>query len=337
MHANNREDRDTIYTGDIVAAVGLKDVRNGDTLSDPSGPIMYERLHAADPVIHMAIEPKSKADQEKLAKALLAFTEEDPTFRVRTDEETAQTIIGGMGELHLEIYVDRMQREFAVNANIGKPQVAYRETIRKKVEKVEERYVRQTGGHGQYGHVVLSVEPLPPGSGYEFVDAIVGGVIPKQFIKPVDEGVKEALTSGQLAGYPVVDIRVSLTYGSYHDVDSSELAFKIAGSLAVKKAQRMAQPVLLEPIMKVEVRTPEDYMGDVIGDLSSRRGRVEGMEQIGKEQAIRAVVPIGEMFGYATDLRSRTQGRASYTMEFHSYAEVPDAIAKEIVARVTGA
>jgi elongation factor G len=337
MHANNREDRDTIYTGDIVAAVGLKDVRNGDTLSDGSAPIMYERLHAADPVIHMAIEPKSKADQEKLAKALLAFTEEDPTFRVRTDEETAQTIIGGMGELHLEIYVDRMQREFQVNANIGKPQVAYRETIRKKVEKVEERYVRQTGGHGQYGHVVLSVEPLPPGSGYEFVDAIVGGVIPKQFIKPVDEGVKEALTAGQLAGYPVVDIRVSLTYGSYHDVDSSELAFKIAGSLAVKKAQRMAQPVLLEPIMKVEVRTPEDYMGDVIGDLSSRRGRVEGMEQVGKEQAIRAVVPIGEMFGYATDLRSRTQGRASYTMEFHSYAEVPDAIAKEIVARVTGA
>jgi elongation factor G len=337
MHANNREDRDTIYTGDIVAAVGLKDVRNGDTLCDPSAPIMYERLHAADPVIHMAIEPKSKADQEKLAKALFAFTEEDPTFRVRTDEETAQTIIGGMGELHLEIYVDRMQREFAVNANIGKPQVAYRETIKKMVEKVEERYIRQTGGHGQYGHVVLTVEPLPPGSGYEFVDAIVGGVIPKQFIKPVDEGIKEALTAGVLAGYPVVDIRATLTYGSYHDVDSSEMAFKIAGSVAVKKAQRMAQPVLLEPIMKVEVRTPEDYMGDVIGDLSSRRGRVEGMEQVGKEQAIRALVPICEMFGYATDLRSRTQGRASYTMEFHSYAEVPDAISKEIVARVTGA
>ena len=256
---------------------------------------------------------------------------------MRTDEETGQTVISGMGELHLEVLVDRMLREFSVDANVGKPQVAYRETIRKSVEKVEEKYVRQTGGKGQYGHVVITLEPTGPGGGYEFVDEITGGVIPKEYIQPVNQGITEALTSGVLAGYPVVDVRVRLTFGSYHDVDSSEMAFKIAGSIAVKKAARLASPVLLEPVMAVEVVTPEDYMGDVIGDLSSRRGRIEGMEQRGNSQAIRALVPLADMFGYATDLRSRTQGRATYTMQFHSYAEVPDAIAKEIVAKATGA
>ena len=337
MHANNREDRDTIYTGDIVAAVGLKQVTTGDTLSDPDHPIQLETLEFPEPVIHVAVEPKTKADQEKLSKALYSLSEEDPTFRVRTDEETGQTVISGMGELHLEVLVDRMLREFAVDANVGKPQVAYRETVRKKVEKVEERYIRQTGGKGQYGHVVITLEPTGPGGGYEFVDEITGGVIPKEYIGPVNQGITEALTAGVLAGYPTVDVRVRLTYGSYHDVDSSEMAFKIAGSIAVKKAARLASPVLLEPIMSVEVVTPEDYMGDVIGDLSSRRGRVEGMEQKGNSQAIRALVPLADMFGYATDLRSRTQGRATYTMQFHSYAEVPEAIAKEIVAKATGA
>ncbi len=337
MHANNREDLDTIRTGDIVAAVGLKQVTTGDTLSDPDHPIQLETLTFPEPVIHVAVEPKTKADQEKLGKALYALSEEDPTFRVRTDEETGQTVISGMGELHLEVLVDRMLREFSVDANVGKPQVAYRETVRKKVEKVEEKYVRQTGGKGQYGHVVITLEPTGPGGGYEFLDEITGGVIPKEYIQPVNQGITEALTSGVLAGYPVVDVRVRLTFGSYHDVDSSEMAFKIAGSIAVKKAARLASPVLLEPIMAVEVVTPEDYMGDVIGDLSSRRGRVEGMEQKGNSQAIRAQVPLADMFGYATDLRSRTQGRATYTMQFHSYAEVPDAIAKEIVAKATGA
>ncbi|MGC1419069.1 MAG: elongation factor G, partial [Acidimicrobiales bacterium] len=337
MHANNREDLDTIRTGDIVAAVGLKQVTTGDTLSSVDSPIQLETLTFSEPVIHVAVEPKTKADQEKLGKALYALSEEDPTFRVRTDEETGQTVISGMGELHLEVLVDRMQREFAVDANVGKPQVAYRETIRKKVEKVEEKYVRQTGGKGQYGHVVITLEPTGAGGGYEFVDEITGGVIPKEYIQPVNQGITEALTSGVLAGYPVVDVRVRLTYGSYHDVDSSEMAFKIAGSIAVKKAARLASPVLLEPIMAVEVVTPEDYMGDVIGDLSARRGRVEGMEQRGNSQAIRALVPLADMFGYATDLRSRTQGRATYTMEFKMYAEVPEAIAKEIVAKATGA
>ncbi len=337
MHANNREDLDTIRTGDIVAAVGLKQVTTGDTLSDPSQPIQLETLTFPEPVIHVAVEPKTKADQEKLGKALYALSEEDPTFRVRTDQETGQTVISGMGELHLEVLVDRMLREFSVDANVGKPQVAYRETIRKKVEKVEEKYVRQTGGKGQYGHVVITVEPTGPGGGYEFVDEISGGVIPKEYIGPVNQGITEALTSGVLAGYPVVDLRVRLTFGSYHDVDSSEMAFKIAGSIAIKKAARLASPVLLEPIMSVEVVTPEDYMGDVIGDLSSRRGRIEGMEQVGSNQVIRALVPLADMFGYATDLRSRTQGRATYTMQFNSYAEVPDAIAKEIVAKATGA
>ncbi len=337
MHANERQDLDVIRTGDIVAAVGLKQVTTGDTLSDPDRPIQLETLEFPEPVIHVAVEPKTKADQEKLSKALFALSEEDPTFRVRTDEETGQTVISGMGELHLEVLVDRMLREFSVDANVGKPQVAYRETIRKTVEKVEEKYVRQSGGKGQYGHVVLTVEPTGPGGGYEFLDEITGGVIPKEYIGPVNAGIQEALTSGVLAGYPMVDLRVRLTFGSYHDVDSSEMAFKIAGSLAIKKATRLASPVLLEPIMAVEVVTPEDYMGDVIGDLSSRRGRIEGMEQVGNGQTIRALVPLADMFGYATDLRSRTQGRATYSMQFHSYAEVPESIAKEIVAKATGA
>jgi len=337
MHANNREDLDTIRTGDIVAAVGLKQVTTGDTLSDPDQPIQLETLTFPEPVIHVAVEPKTKVDQEKLGKALYALSEEDPTFRVRTDQETGQTVISGMGELHLEVLVDRMLREFSVDANVGKPQVAYRETIRKKVEKVEEKYVRQTGGKGQYGHVVLTVEPTGPGGGYEFLDETSGGVIPKEYIGPVNQGITEALTSGVLAGYPMVDLRVRLTFGSYHDVDSSEMAFKIAGSICVKKATRLASPVLLEPVMAVEVVTPEDYMGDVIGDLSSRRGRVEGMEQVGNNQVIKALVPLADMFGYATDLRSRTQGRATYSMQFKSYAEVPEAIAKEIVAKATGA
>ncbi len=337
MHANNREDLDVIRTGDIVAAVGLKQTTTGDTLSDPDHQIQLEALVFPEPVIHVAVEPKTKADQEKLSKALFALSEEDPTFRVRTDDETGQTVISGMGELHLEVLVDRMLREFSVDANVGKPQVAYRETIRKKVDKVEERYVRQTGGRGQYGHVVISLEPLGPGGGYEFVDAITGGVIPKEYIPAVDAGIQEALTSGVLAGYPSVDVRVTLTDGSYHDVDSSEMAFKIAGSMAVKKAARQASPVLLEPVMAVEVVTPDDYMGDVLGDLSSRRGRVEGMDQRGNAQVIRAQVPLADMFGYATDLRSRTQGRATYTMQFHAYAEVPDGISKEIIARATGA
>jgi elongation factor G len=337
MHANNREDRDEIRTGDIVAAVGLKQVTTGDTLSDPSHPIQLETLTFPEPVIHVAVEPKTKADQEKLSKALYALSEEDPTFRVRTDEETGQTVISGMGELHLEVLVDRMLREFSVDANVGKPQVAYRETIKKTVAKTEERYVRQTGGKGQYGHVVLAVEPTGPAGGYEFVDEISGGVIPREYIPAVNQGITEALTTGVLAGYPTVDVRVRLTFGSYHDVDSSEMAFKIAGSLCVKKALRAAQPVLLEPVMDVEVVTPDDYMGDVMGDLSKRRGRLEGNEQRGSAQAIKALVPLAEMFGYATDLRSRTQGRATYTMQFHSYAEVPASIADEIVRRATGA
>jgi elongation factor G len=337
MHANNREDIDTIRTGDIIAAVGLKQVTTGDTLSAIDKPIQLENLVFPEPVIHVAVEPKTKADQDKLSKALYSLSEEDPTFRVRSDEETGQTVISGMGELHLEVLVDRMLREFAVDANVGKPQVAYRETVRKKVEKVELKFVKQTGGKGQYGHVVITLEPTGPGGGYEFVDEISGGVIPKEYIGPVNQGITEALTSGVLAGYPVVDVRVRLTYGSYHDVDSSEMAFKIAGSMAVKKAAHLASPVLLEPLMAVEVVTPEDYMGDVIGDLSSRRGRIEGMEQQGNGQTIKALVPLADMFGYATDLRSRTQGRATYSMQFHSYAEVPDSIAKEIVAKATGA
>jgi elongation factor G len=336
MHANHREDKDAVFAGDIVAAVGLKNTTTGDTLCDPSHPIVLERMEFPEPVISVAIEPKTKVDQDKLGKALGALSEEDPTFQVRTDDETGQTIISGMGELHLDVLVDRMVREFSVAANVGKPQVAYRETITMPVEKIEERYVRQTGGKGQYGHVVISLEPTGPGGGYEFVDKITGGVIPREYIPAVDAGIQQAMEGGVIAGYPLVDIRVILTYGSYHDVDSSEMAFKIAGSMAFKKAARAAKPVLLEPIENVEVVTPEDYMGDVIGDLSSRRGRVEGMEQRGTSHVVRAQVPLGEMFGYATDLRSRTQGRATYTMQFDSYQQVPESIAEEIVKRVRG-
>jgi len=336
MHANHREDKEAVFAGDIVAAVGLKNTATGDTLCDPSAPILLERMEFPEPVISVAIEPKTKVDQDKLGKALGALSEEDPTFQVRTDEDTGQTIISGMGELHLEVLVDRMMREFTVGANVGKPQVAYRETITVPVEKVEERYVRQTGGRGQYGHVVISLEPTGPGGGYEFVDKITGGVIPREYIPAVDAGIQEALEGGVLAGYPLVDMRAILTYGSYHDVDSSEMAFKIAGSMAVKKAARQAKPALLEPIMAVEVVTPEDYMGDVIGDLSSRRGKVEGMEQRGNAHVVQAQVPLAEMFGYATDLRSRTQGRATYTMQFDSYQQVPQSISEEIIARVRG-
>jgi len=336
MHANHREDIDRVATGDIVAAVGFKNTTTGDTLCDAAHPIVLESLEFPDPVIHVAVEPKTKADQEKMSRALYALSEEDPTFRVRSDPETGQTVISGMGELHLEVLVDRMLREFKVDANVGKPEVAYRETIRKPAQRVEARYVRQTGGRGQYGHVVIDVEPLGPGGGYEFVDKITGGVIPKEYIPAVDAGIQDALAGGVVAGYPVEDLRVSLVFGSYHEVDSSEMAFRIAGSMAIKEAVRRADPVLLEPIMAVEVVTPEEYMGDVIGDLSARRGRVEGMDQIGSNQVIRAQVPLSEMFGYATDLRSRTQGRATYTMQFHAYQEVPDSIAAGIIRRVRG-
>ncbi len=336
MHANHREDRDAAFAGDIVALVGMKQTTTGDTLCDPSAPIVLESLDFPEPVIHVAVEPKTKNDQDKLSRALQALSEEDPTFQVHSDEETGQTIIGGMGELHLEVLVDRMLREFKVDANVGKPQVAYRETIKSTVRKVEERYIRQTGGRGQYGHVVLDLEPTGPGGGYEFLDKITGGIIPKEYIPSVDAGIQDAMSSGVLAGYPVVDIRATLVYGSYHDVDSSEMAFKIAGSICFKKACRQAHPVLLEPIMAVEVVTPEDFMGDVIGNLSSRRGKVEGMEQRGNSQVVRAQVPLAEMFGYSTDLRSRTQGRATYSMQFNSYQEVPDSIAQEIVKRIRG-
>ncbi|HEY4396379.1 MAG TPA: elongation factor G [Acidimicrobiia bacterium] len=336
MHANHREDKEAVFAGDIVAAVGLKNTTTGDTLSDASHPVLLERMEFPEPVISVAIEPKTKADQDKLGKALGALSEEDPTFQVRTDDDTGQTIISGMGELHLEVLVDRMMREFTVSANVGKPQVAYRETITVPVEKVEERYVRQTGGRGQYGHVIINLDPTGPGGGYEFVDKVTGGDIPREYISAVDAGIQQAMEGGVIAGYPLVDMRATLTGGSYHDVDSSEMAFKIAGSMALKKAARQAKAVLLEPIMAVEVVTPEDYMGDVIGDLSSRRGRVEGMEQRGNAQVVRAQVPLAEMFGYATDLRSRTQGRATYTMQFDSYQQVPESIAQEIVARIRG-
>ena len=336
MHANHREDRDAAFAGDIVALVGLKQTTTGDTLCDANSPIVLESLEFPAPVIHVAVEPKTKADQDKLSRALQALSEEDPTFQVHTDEDTGQTVIGGMGELHLEVLVDRMLREFRVDANVGKPQVAYRETITQAVEKVEMRYVRQTGGRGQYGHVVISLEPTGPGGGYEFIDKITGGAIPKEYIPSVDAGIQDALTSGVVAGYPMVDVRAILTYGSYHDVDSSEMAFKIAGSMALKDAARKARPVLLEPIMSVEAVTPDEYLGDVVGDLNRRRGHPEGIEQRGSSQVIRAQVPLSEMFGYAPDLRSRTQGRATYTMQFHSYQQVPEGISREIVARVRG-
>jgi elongation factor G len=336
MHAIKKEDRDEALTGDIVAVVGMKDTRTGDTLCDEKNPVVLESLDFPDPVISVAVEPKSKDAQDKLSKALQSLSDEDPSFRAYTDEETGQTIIGGQGELHLDIIVDRMRREFSVEANVGKPQVAYRETITNIVEKVEMRYVRQTGGKGQYGHVVLSLEPTGPGGGYQFVDKITGGVVPREYIPAVDAGIQDAMQSGVVAGYQMVDIRALLTYGSYHEVDSSEMAFKIAGSMCFKEAARRAKPVLLEPIMTVTVTSPEQFLGDVIGNLSSRRGKVEGMEQVGNAQVVKAQVPLSEMFGYTTDLRSMTQGRASSIMMFHSYQQVPESIAKEIVARVQG-
>jgi len=336
MHANHREDVEDVFTGDIVAAIGLKNTTTGDTLSDPNNPIQLESMEFPAPVISVAIEPKTKADEEKLSTSLHRLAEEDPTFLVRTDEETGQTIISGMGELHLEILVDRLLREFKVEAAVGTPQVAYRETIRRPVEKVEGKYVRQSGGRGQYGHVVLDLEPPGPGGGYEFVDKITGGRIPREYIPSVDAGISDALEGGVMAGYPLVDVRAILTDGSYHDVDSSEMAFRIAGSIALQAAAKKAGVKLLEPVMDVEITTPEEYMGDVIGDLNARRGKVEGMSQRGNAQLIRAQVPMAEMFGYATDLRSKTQGRAVYSMQFHSYQDVPDAIAEEIVSHRTG-
>jgi elongation factor G len=336
MHANQREDIEVAYAGDIVAGLGFKQTTTGDTLCERAHPIVLERMDFPEPVISVAIEPKTKVDQDKLGKALGSLSDEDPTFRVHTDDETGQTIIRGMGELHLEVLVDRMMREFNVEAHVGKPQVAYRETITQPVEKVEVRYVRQTGGRGQYAHVVIALEPTGAAGGYEFVDEIKGGVIPREYIPAVDAGIQEAMQGGVVAGYPLVDVRARLTYGSYHEVDSSEMAFKIAGSMALKEAARKARPQLLEPVMSVEVVTAEEYMGDVIGDLNSRRGQVEGMEQRGSAQVIRARVPLAQMFGYVGDLRSRTQGRATYTMQFDSYQAVPESIAQEIVARVRG-
>jgi len=335
MHANQREDLDVAMAGDIVAGLGFKDTTTGDTLCDRSNPIILERMEFPEPVIHVAIEPKTKDDQDKLGKALKSLSDEDPTFRVRTDEETGQTVISGMGELHLEILVDRMQREFNVVATVGKPQVAYRETVTKKVETVEYRHIKQSGGSGQFAVVKIDLEPNP-GKGYEFVDKITGGRIPREYIQPTNAGIQSALDSGVLAGYPTVDVKATLVDGQYHDVDSSEMAFKIAGQMAFKKAAEMAKPVLLEPIMGVEVVTPEEYMGDVMGDLSSRRGRIEGMEARGNTQVVRAQVPLSEMFGYSTDLRSRTQGRATYTMQFAMYMEVPPNIASDIIKRVRG-
>ena len=335
MHANKREEIQEIFAGDIAAAVGLKTVQTGDTICDDNSPIVLESIEFPTPVIQLAVEPKTKADQEKLGMAIQKLAQEDPTFRVATDPETGQTILSGMGELHLEIIVDRMMREFGVGANVGKPQVAYRETIRKPAE-AEGRHVKQSGGRGQYGVVKIKVEPLPTGSGFEFVNEIYGGSIPKEFIKPVEAGMREALEGGVLAGYPMSDLKAILYDGSYHDVDSSEMAFKIAGSIAIKEAARRAKAVLLEPIMAVEVVVPEEYMGDVIGDLNSRRGRIEGMELRGTTQIIKSMVPLSEMFGYATDVRSRTQGRGSFTMHFGRYEEVPSALAEEIVNRIQG-
>jgi elongation factor G len=330
MHANHREDLQQVGAGAIASAVGLKQTTTGDTLCDPDHPVMLESIDFPDPVIDVAVEPKTKADQDKLAQALQRLAEEDPTFRVRTNEETGQTIIAGMGELHLEIIVDRLMREFRVDANVGRPQVAYRETIRNAVEGVHGRFVRQTGGRGQFGHVVIDMEPNEPGVGYTFENKIVGGAIPREYISSVDAGIQEAMEAGILAGFPVVDVGVRLVDGSYHDVDSSEMAFKVAGSMAFKEASKRAKPVLLEPVMAVEVVTPEDYMGDVIGNINSRRGQIEGMEPRGNAQVIRARVPLAEMFGYATDVRTMSQGRATYTMQFLHYAEVPHSIAEKL-------
>ncbi len=336
MHANNREDRENIATGDIVAGIGLKNTRTGDTLCDSSRPIVLEQLDFPDPVVHVAVEPKSKGDQDKLGRALTALSEEDPTFQVKTDHETGQTVISGMGELHLEVLVDRMLREFKVDASIGKPQVAYRETITAPVNKFEYRHIKQTGGSGQYAVVVINLRPSDPGEGYVFEDSIRGGVIPREYISSVDAGLQSSLENGPLAGFPLVDVAVDLIDGNHHDVDSSEMAFKIAGTMAMRDAARLARPVLLEPVMSVEVVTPEDYMGDVIGDLNSRRGRVGQMELRGVNQVIDAKVPLSEMFGYANDLRSRTQGRATYSMQFDNYEQVPPSIAEEIIKRIRG-
>jgi elongation factor G len=335
MHANKREEIKEVYAGDIAAAVGLKYTTTGDTLCIDTNPVILESIEFPEPVISIAIEPKTKADQEKLGISLAKLASEDPSFRVKTDEETGQTIISGMGELHLEIIVDRLMREFKVEANVGKPQVAYRETITKKV-KVEGKFVRQSGGRGQYGHVWLEIEPQEPGAGYEFIDAIKGGVVPREYIPAVDKGIQESLSTGGLAGFPVVDVKVSLIDGSYHDVDSSEMAFKIAGSMGFKEGCSKASPILLEPIMSVEVVVPEEYMGDVIGDLNSRRGHIMGMESRAGAQVITAMVPLAMMFGYATDVRSATQGRATYTMTFHHYEQVPKSVAEEIIAKVKG-
>ena len=336
MHANKREEIPEVRAGDIAAAIGLKDTTTGNTLCDPDNVVVLESMTFPEPVIDVAIEPKTKADQDKMGEALRRLADEDPTFRVRTDAETGQTIIAGMGELHLEILVDRMLREFKVEANVGRPQVAYRETIRKTGEKVEGKFVRQTGGSGQYGHVVINMLPAEPGQGVVFEDKIVGGVIPREFIKPSEQGLRESMDTGVLAGYPMVDVKVQLVFGSYHDVDSSEIAFKIAASMAFKEAARRAGPVLLEPVMSVEVVTPSDYMGDVIGDLSSRRGKIQGMDQRGEAQVINAMVPLSEMFGYSTTLRSMSQGRAVYSMQFAQYEEVPKSKAEEIVAKIRG-
>jgi elongation factor G len=332
MHANKREERDEVFAGDIAAAIGLKEVKTGDTLCLEDNQIILEAMNFPEPVIAVAIEPKTKADQDKLSNGLVKLADEDPTFRVHTDPETNQVIISGMGELHLEIIVDRLKREFGVEANVGRPQVAYRETIRKRAEKVEGKFVRQTGGRGQYGHVVINIEPGATGSGFIFENKIVGGSIPREYIGPVEAGAREALDSGILAGYPVIDLKVELIDGSFHDVDSNEMAFKIAGSMALKEGLRRAGPVLLEPIMDVEVVTPSDYMGDIIGDLSSRRGKIGGMAERAGARVIEAEVPLGEMFGYSTTLRSMSQGRAVYSMQFGHYDEVPKSVAEEIMS-----
>jgi elongation factor G len=336
MNANDRVDREGCSAGDIVAAVGFKNTTTGDTLADEQHPIVLESIEFADPVIDVAVEPKTKAEQDKMSVGLQKLAEEDPTFQVHTDQETGQTIIAGMGELHLEIIIDRLRREFKVDCNVGKPQVAYRETAGHAVKGVQGKFVRQSGGRGQYGDAVIDLEPMEPGFGYEFVDATVGGSVPKEYIPSVDKGIQEALNSGVIAGYPVQDIKVTLVDGSYHEVDSSEAAFKVAGSMAIKKALQESDPVLLEPVEKVEVETPEQYMGDVMGNLSSRRGKIEGMEDRSNTKVIRAKVPLGEMFGYATDLRSQTQGRASYTMQFDAYEPVPKAVRDEIVSKNGG-
>jgi len=336
MHANQREEVKEAYAGDIVAGIGIKETFTGETLCDENHPIVLEKMEFPEPVIYIAVEPKTKADQEKMGLALNKLAEEDPTFRVRTDPETAQTIISGMGELHLEIIVDRMKREFKVEANVGKPEVSYREAINKSVKDVEGKYIRQTGGRGQYGHVVIDLEPLERGKGYEFVNKIVGGVVPREYIAPIDKGIQEAMALGVVAGYPVMDIKVTLTDGSYHDVDSSEMSFKIAASMAFKDAFKQCDPQILEPIMDVEVVTPEEFMGDIIGNLNSRRGRIDHMEKRPKIQVIRCFVPLAEMFGYATDLRSMSQGRAVYTMQFSKYEPVPNNIKETIIAKYTG-